>query len=500
MGRYSNYQNSLYNEFEKLNEKLDQLLEENKRQSLIIYNQNLTIERFTSELEKANELNQKLQNEIDRLKNKNNKNSTNSSKPSSTNMATPKKKTGANLYNYRIKSNNKIGGQIGHEGHNLGKKQIEMLISKNKLKVKKIYHTIKGNKDKKPIVKYRLGIEINSFVEKHIFQYDKNSNESLPNEFYTDVTYDHSIKSLSIELGAYNVISYDRLSDFFEVITNGVINISKGTLVNFLYEFSNKSIPTLYNLEESLLNGKDIQTDETGTKFNKKNMYVRNYSNDDTVIYKAHLNKGHTPIKEDDILTRFCGGIMGDHDTTLYSYGTKNYECNIHLGRYLEELIQNIPYIEWPNKMKELLFRMNNTRKFAISYNIKKFDSKKIREYEKEFDNILKLANKENTTILSSYYKDKALKLSRRLKKYKKNHLYFIKDFNVKFDNNMSEQDLRIFKTKTKISGGFRSITGAQHFVNVLSIIKTSIKRNINPFISIQKIFNSEILFSNWKK
>ena len=55
----------------------------------------------------------------------------------------------------------------------------------------------------------------------------------MPQEFYTDVTYNNSIKSLSIELGAYNVILYDRLSDFFNVITNGVLNISNGTLVNF---------------------------------------------------------------------------------------------------------------------------------------------------------------------------------------------------------------------------------------------------------------------------
>ena len=108
--------------------------------------------------------------------------------------------------------------------------------------------------------------------------------------------------------------------------------------------------------------------DKTVTKFNGKNMYVRNYSNENTVIYKAHKNKGHNPIKEDNILTKFCGGIMGDHDTTLYSYGTKNYECNIHLGRYLEELVQNIPNIVLPRKMKGLFFRINNTRKIAISY------------------------------------------------------------------------------------------------------------------------------------
>ena len=53
-----------------------------------------------------------------------------------------------------------------------------------------------------------------------------------------------------------------------------------------------------------------------------------------------------------------------------------------------------------------------------------------------------------------------------------------------------------MFKTKTKISGGFRSMEAAKHYVNALSLIKTSIKRNINPFESIKAIFNNQVLFS----
>ena len=71
---------------------------------------------------------------------------------------------------------------------------------------------------------------------------------------------------------------------------------------------------------------------------------------------------------------------MGDHDTTLYSYGTKRYECNVHVGRYLEELIQNIREIYWPVRMKGLIFIMNNTRKMAIQYGITRFDKEKIKE------------------------------------------------------------------------------------------------------------------------
>lgn len=479
----------IYKQLEQVMTKLDESLSVNKELNKTIKELNKTIQAKDEKIEK-------LLDEIDRLKNKNNKNSSNSSKPSSTNITTPKKKTGSNIYNYRIKSGKKPGGQYGHIGHSLNKKYVEDLIKNKKIEVREFHHIIKGKSSKAKTVKYKLGIEIKPYVEKHIFKYDEKETESLPTEYYTDVTYDNSIKALSIELGAYNVVSYDRLTDFFNVITNGIIQISKGNLVNILYEFSNKSISTLEVLENDILNGECTYTDETGTKFNGKNMYVRNYSNENTVIYKAHKNKGHQPIKEDNILTRFCGRIMGDHDTTLQKYGTKNYECNIHVGRYLEELIQNINNISWPVKMKELIFRMNNTRKIAISFNMSKFDKNKINEYSQEYDNILKLAMKENGNIKSSYYKEKANKLYRRLKKYKKNHLYFIKEFKTPFDNNLSEQDLRMFKIKTKISGGFRSMRGAKHYVNALSIIKTSIKRKINPYESIKEIFNNQILFA----
>ena len=82
----------------------------------------------------------------------------------------------------------------------------------------------------------------------------------------------------------------------------------------------------------------------------------------------------------------------------------------------------------------------------------------------------------------------------------KDNHLAFIYDFSVPFDNNPSERDLRIIKIKTKISGGFKNINSAEAYCNAISIIKTSLKRKINPFESIKAIFNNEVLFANYKE
>ena len=116
---------------------------------------------------------------------------------------------------------------------------------------------------RKTLVKYRYELEIKPYIERHVFKYEEN----LPKEFYTDVTYGSSIKVLSIHLGCYNVIAYNRLSDFFSVISNNVLNISNGTLVNFVKEFSKKSEATIANLENNFLNGTTGYTDETGTKF-----------------------------------------------------------------------------------------------------------------------------------------------------------------------------------------------------------------------------------------
>ena len=476
-----------YRQFEELNNKLDSLLKENKNLRREFKQETENLKAIIQAKDKTI---QKLLDEIDRLKNQINKNSSNSSKPSSTDIGRPKK-SGSNLYNSRKSTTNKIGGQKGHKGHGFTKEKIEKLIKENNIETRVIYHN-SNNKSKKDVVKYRIGLETKIYVEKHIFKHNKNSNNKIPKEFQTDVTYDNSIKALTIELGTYNVIAYDRLSDFFNVLSNGVINISNGTLVNFLKEFSNKSKQSIENLKNNLLNKEIMHTDET----TNNNWYIRNYSNEETALYKPHQRKGHKQIEEHNILPKYTGTIVHDHDTGMYKYGNKNVECIVHLGRYLEELIQNVKEVTWPKKLKELLFRINHERKKLINQDITTFSDYQIYNIENEYNNLIKLAKEENQNIDSSFYKDKAMKLTRRCEKYKENHLAYIYDFNIPFDNNLSERDLRIIKTKTKISGGFRSDDGAQIYCDAISIIRTATKRTINPFQAILAIFNNEELFS----
>ena len=75
-------------------------------------------------------------------------------------------------------------------------------------------------------------------------------------------------------------------------------------------------------------------------------------------------------------------------------------------------------------------------------------------------------------------------------------NLAYLKDFSLPYSNNISESDLRIYKIKIKVSGGFRSKKGSDCFADALSIIKTSIKRKENIMQNILNVFNGKVLFS----
>lgn len=136
---------------------------------------------------------------------------------------------------------------------------------------------------------------------------------------------------------------------------------------------------------------------------------------------------------------------------------------------------------------------MNETKKKAIEEKCTKIENTIIEYFSNRYSNIVKSWRKDLNKRMSKVSDTKnftdELNLLNRLEEYKENHLLFIKDFDVPFDNNLAEKSLRMIKSKTKISGGFKTEEGAKTFAKIRSFIATCKIRTENVIDELVKIF-----------
>ena len=477
----------------------DSLKTENDKLKTELSNALIEIARLKSQSnnnEKDNKKNNDKDYTIDKLTNQVNKDSTNSGIPTSKEIRKLKHKTGSNTYNHRTKTTKTNGGQLGHKGNTLTKEKLINKIKGNNIKVKSFIHYIRGNEKKEDITKYKIGMKVELYVEEHIFKHTKNAQETLPKEYYSDVTYTNDLKALVVTLGNYYSLPYSKVKEILCDFSNGIIDISEGTIDNVYKEFSNKCEDTINNITNNILNGKYQHTDETTTKENGKATYYRGYANKQNVLYKYHHQKGDKPIKDDNILTNFFGTIVSDHEVGIFKYGLNNQDCVIHTGRYCIEANQNVYETWWQMELYRFLLKLEQQRKILMKFGKTSFTVDEIKIIEDEYDNILKKAKEQNENILSTYWKEKETTFLNRLIKHKNSTLFFIHDFELPYENNHMERLLRMIKGKTKVSGGFRSTKGGESFGKIMSVIKTAKLRTLNPLNCIKEIYQGNVLFA----
>ena len=444
------------------------------------------IEILENKVKKLEKENQKLRDDNDRLKKIVNNNSDNSSKPPSSDIK-------KNIPNNREKSQQKIGGQKGHKGAGLRKKDIE-----NKIANKEIEHEVinVGIPKGEFVSKYIIDVEIRTVAKEYRFYKDENGKYNIPKEFQTDVQYGPELKTMCTALNVDGVVAVNRLTKLVSHISHGKINLSNGTIINFEKELNKKVSGVVETIKNELLNSEMMYTDGTSSRCNNKNICIRNYSTENYTYLAATMSKSKKCIEETGILPKYTGNLVHDHETVIYNYGNKHIECNVHVSRYLKGCFENTGH-KWALNMRCFLCTLNEHRKRIKQQGAKEFSKEQLERYLNRCDEIIQEGYTENKKIKQKFLRQEEQKLLNRLKKYKENHTMFLCDFNVPFDNNLSEREIRHVKTKQKISGYFNNLETCTLYCNIKSVIITLKKQCKDFYDEFYKLYkNNPVLVS----
>ena len=300
---------------------------------------------------------------------------------------------------------------------------------------------------------------------------------------------------MAVDLMIASNNSTDAVKEFFSSITNGVIKLSKGSLIEWQKKTSKMLEPQIKNIQQNLMESYYTNADESQIKVSGQAYNVLGVSNKKYTRIWASKNKSQKAIEEIGFLNHYQGIVVKDGTDLYNKCGRKKAQCLSHILRYIKG-ISDFNHHSGAIEMSKLLSEINRKRNKYIEEGKEEFNEKERKEFNREFNNIFKKWKKEwmqSSEENNPVYEDERKLLSRfEDKKERAEILFFIKDFKIPSTNNQIETDLRPIKIKQKI-GKFRSEKGAELYAEIRSCINTYKKQNYSPFSMLEKMFNGEL-------
>ena len=457
------------------------------------------INTLSSEMIALKTANLALSTRIAELESRLNKNSNNSSKPPSTDGY--KKK----IKNNRVKSGRPSGGQEGHEGHTLLKVEnpdytVDVPIEDHcdcganlsevddKLRTRQEFEL----PEIKPIVtEYRTH-------EKICPQCGKVHKSEFPTHISQPTQYGVKMKGIMTYLTDYQFIPLKRAVETIEEIIGQTV--SQGTLVTAsekLYKILEKPVEAI---KQQIKKSKVVHFDETGIRSEGKTKWIHVASTETLTYYEMHEKRGTDAAVDIDILPKFNGTAVHDHWKTYYTFKECTHsECNSHNLRYLKEIYENFDHA-WAKAMAGFLIELKNQVEAMKTEGLTGMEVTQSEAWMTIFHSIINEGIKEDDERSPQVFskktgkllRTKALNLLLKMQKYDIETLAFMYDFDVPFDNNLAERDLRMQKLRQKISGCFRGKEGANVFCRIRSYISTGRKNGQKVMESLVNAFKGK--------
>nr|WP_067442099.1 IS66 family transposase [Nocardioides jensenii] len=252
---------------------------------------------------------------------------------------------------------------------------------------------------------------------------------------------------------------------------------------------------------EQLRTAPVVHFDETGARVAGNLWWVHVACTESLTAYHRASGRGKDSMDLGEVLPRFDG--IGIHDglNSYLGYPQMGHGlCNAHHLRELVALTEanqrnGTDEITWPQAMIDLLVDINNAVNHAKTAGKNELSPRRLASYRRRYRALIAQGWKTHPPPPPTGKQGRpklgtAGSLLRRLDIYQDDVLRFATDFDVPFDNNQAERDIRMIRLQQKISGTWRSNAGADAFLAVRSYISTARKQGRNALTILTDMFD----------
>lgn len=440
-------------------------------------------ERLRAELANANAIIKELQSRLTL-------NSRNSSKPPSSDGPTkPKPKS------LRPRTGRKTGGQVGHEGKTLKMETPDLTIDygKDVCECGRVLNDVSGTVDE---VRQTHGIITAKLVTDHrrVVKVCPDCGAAVRGKFPEGVNarvqYDQSVERFADYGMNRQFTPFARTAEFLRDVFK--IGLSEGTLGKFrtrLYARVKGPVSTIKSL---IIAARVANFDETSFGCGGKRRWLHSASTDKLVYFHVTDGKGSEAMREVGVLPKFKGVAIHDHNKAYYKFeNCAHGECDTHVIRELVFLHEERGQ-RWAAIMINLLLEAKGTVDSAKLVGERMLPDTMIDTIERAYDRVVGIGFAENPDVEPTgppkrgrRKRSREVNLLIRLRQYKREHLLFIHDFDVPFDNNGAERSFRPEKTRQKISGTTRAEYSANEICAIRGYLATAARNGVNAYDAI---------------
>ena len=267
--------------------------------------------------------------------------------------------------------------------------------------------------------------------------------------------------------------------------------------------------PATVAVKEHLRQAAVVHTDESGLRVKGKLHWLHVAATERLTDYTVHAQRGQIAMNEAGVLPDFNGRMVHDHWKPYFGYTACSHAlCNAHHLRELQ-WIETQYGQRWAARMAQLLLEIKKAVAVTQENGTEGLPAESLTAFEQRYDQILDAGYRVNprpppppagkkTKKRGRPAQTPPLNLLDRLKDFKPQTLAFMNDFRVPFDNNQAERDVRMVKVKQKVSGGFRTLEGANAFVQIRGYLSTARKNAVHVFSAIRDAFAGQPFIPSW--